>query len=249
MADRFDRWTIPIKTSVPIVSFTFDDAPETAFREGGRILRWYGTSGTYFLSLGLLGTETEVGGIASLRDLEQALNDGHELGCHTFDHLDAWHTTSAEFMASIDRNRRALDELLPGTEFRTFAYPKSGPMLAVKGAIGEKFIGCRGGGQVANVGTADLNLLKACFLDVRTGINMDSVGRLIDSNAESRGWLIFATHDLREDHSVYGCTPAFFHATVDLAARSGALLLPLGKACQYLTTLAECADLKQEELP
>ena len=37
LADQFGRRTLSIKTPVPIVSFTFDDAPVTAFREGRRI--------------------------------------------------------------------------------------------------------------------------------------------------------------------------------------------------------------------
>lgn len=238
MANCLDRRIVPIKASVPIISFTFDDAPESAFRIGGDILQWYGTAATYFLSLGLLGRETEVGEIASRRDLENAVAAGHELGCHTFDHLDAWHTSAADFMASVTKNRRALADLLPGEEFETFAYPKSGPDISIKWSVGQRFAGCRGGGQVANVDTVDLNLLKACFLDARTKIDMDFVGRLIDSSAERRGWLIFATHDLRDHPSPYGCTPAFFKAVVDHAARSGALLLPLGKACRYVGALA-----------
>lgn len=238
MADRLDRRIVPIKTSVPIISFTFDDAPETAFREGGEILLGHGSTGTYFLSLGLLGRATEVGKIAARNDLEHALARGHELGCHTFDHLDAWHTPSAAFMTSIAKNKQAIAELVPGAEMKTFAYPKSGPKFSVKRMVGQRFVACRGGGQVANVDTADLNLLKACFLDARTQVDMDFIMRLIDDTVSARGWLIFATHDIRRRPSPYGCTPAFFSAVVSYAACSNALLLPLGKACEHLIDLS-----------
>ena len=65
MANRFCRRIIAIKTSVPIISFTFDDAPRTAFKTGGDILRAHGGRATFFVSLGLLGSETVVGTIAS----------------------------------------------------------------------------------------------------------------------------------------------------------------------------------------
>src|SRR5215510_7801861 len=163
MANQFCRRMVAIKTSVPIISFTFDDAPRTAFETGGDILRAHGAKATFFVSLGLLGAATEVGTIASPDDLARAVQDGNELGCHTFDHLDAWHTPTERFMESVVENKQALDSMLPGAIFRTFAYPKSGATLSLKFYLEKHFICCRGGGRTANVGMADLNLLKACF--------------------------------------------------------------------------------------
>ena len=234
LADRFGRRTVSIKTPVPIVSFTFDDAPRTAFSVGREILKQFGARATYFVSLGILDAETEVGKIASVDDLARAVDEGSELGCHTFDHLDAWHTSSAAFMASVVRNREALNRILPGARFTTFAYPKSGAKLSIKSALGNTFICCRGGGQATNEDSADLNLLKACFVDRRTGVDTEFIRTLVDYNAARRGWLILATHDVAADPSPYGCTPEFLEAIVQYASRSGALLLPVGEACARL---------------
>jgi peptidoglycan/xylan/chitin deacetylase (PgdA/CDA1 family) len=234
LADQFGRRTLSIKTPVPIVSFTFDDAPVTAFREGRGILKQFGARATYYVSLGLLDAETEVGKIASVGDLARAVDEGGELGCHTFDHLDAWHTSSAAFMASVARNGEALHRILPGARFTTFAYPKSGAKLSLKLALGKSFMCCRGGGQATNADRADLNLLKACFVDRRTGIDTEFIRTLVDYNADRRGWLILATHDVTADPSPYGCTPEFLEAIVQYASRSGALLLPVGEACARL---------------
>ena len=234
LADQFGRRTLSIKTPVPIVSFTFDDAPVTAFREGRAILKQFGARATYYVSLGLLDAETEVGKIASVGDLARAVDEGGELGCHTFDHLDAWHTSSATFMASVARNGQALHRMLPSARFTTFAYPKSGAKLSLKLALGITFMCCRGGGQATNADSADLNLLKACFVDRRTGIDTVFIRTLVDYNADRRGWLILATHDVAADPSPYGCTPEFLEAIVQYASRSGALLLPVGEACARL---------------
>jgi len=234
LADQFGRRTLSIKTPVPIVSFTFDDAPVTAFREGRGILKQFGARATYYVSLGLLDAETEVGKIASVGDLARAVDEGGELGCHTFDHLDAWHTSSAAFMASVARNCQALHRILPGARFTTFAYPKSGAKLSLKLALGITFMCCRGGGQATNADSADLNLLKACFVDRRTGIDTVFIRTLVDYNADRRGWLILATHDVAADPSPYGCTPEFLEAIAQYASRSGALLLPVGEACARL---------------
>lgn len=234
LADRFGRRTVSIEMPVPIISFTFDDAPRTAFSTGREILTQFGARATYFVSLGILDAETEVGKIASLGDLARAVDDGSELGCHTFDHLDAWHASSTTFMASVVRNREALHQILPDARFTTFAYPKSGAKLSIKSALGNTFICCRGGGQATNEGSADLNLLKACFVDRRTGVDIEFIRTLVDYNAARRGWLILATHDVATDPSPFGCTPEFLEAIVQYASRSGALLLPVGEACARL---------------
>src|SRR5215471_724220 len=230
LAAKLSRRVVSVKLSIPIISFTFDDAPKSAFDVGREILKDYGARATYFISLGLVGAETEVGKIASVDDLARALDDGSELGCHTFDHLDAWYSPANVFMESVGRNREALLRIMPGARFMTFAYPKSGAKLSIKPALGKIFACCRGGGQTANVHSADLNLLNACFLDKRTGIDFDFVRRLVDYNAERRGWLIFATHDVVPVPSRYGCSPNFLEDVAQYANRSGALLLPVGEA-------------------
>ena len=79
-----------------------------------------------------------------------------------------------------------------------------------------------------------MHLLKAYFLDSRNEINIDTVKRLIDWNAENQGWLIFATHDVNAEPSPYGCSKDFFENAVAYAANSGACILPVGKACNQI---------------
>jgi peptidoglycan/xylan/chitin deacetylase (PgdA/CDA1 family) len=234
LAYRFYRRMALIQTSAPIISFTFDDAPRSAFTTGGDILKAHGARATFYVSLGLLGCQTEVGTIASSEDLLRAVKEGDELGCHTFDHLDPWQTPAQKFIESVVENKRALDSILPGINFRTFSYPKSEPKPFIKLQLEKYFMCCRGGGQTLNAGVTDLNLLKAYFLDKRNKVDMNSIKRLIDHNTSCRGWLIFATHDVTGNPSRYGCTPEFFEKVVECAARSGALLLPVDKACESL---------------
>lgn len=233
---RFCSRKVAIKLTTPFISFSFDDAPRTAFSNGGDILKAHGARATFFVSLGLLGSESPSGTIAFQDDLRRAVEEGHELGCHTFDHKDPWKTTTKVFEQSVLKNRQALARILPETAFSAFAYPLCGPRPATKRRVGKLFNCCRGGGQAFNVGTADLNLLKAFFLDIRNGNTIDSVKRLIDRNSECRGWLIFATHDVIDSPSPYGCTKEFFEEVVAYSARSGARLLPVGKACEQIQT-------------
>ncbi len=227
------RRPLAIRTQQPLISFTFDDFPRSAFLAGGSILSRYGLSGTYYTSLGLLGKDSPSGQIFVLEDLRALLEQGHELGCHTFSHCNSWQTEKKVFEDSITQNRATLSELVPGAEFKSFSYPISEPRPMTKRAIAKYFLCCRAGGQTLNVGTADLNQLAAYFLE-KTRDNIQAVKNLIDVNRDARGWVIFATHDISHNPSPFGCTPEFFEDVVQYAVGSGARILPVVRALDVI---------------
>jgi peptidoglycan/xylan/chitin deacetylase (PgdA/CDA1 family) len=231
------RRPLTLRNSAPLVSFTFDDFPRSALEVGGRILTDHGVSGTYYVSLGLLDRDEPVGRICSARNLAEALARGHELGCHTFGHCDAWATSPRAFERSILQNRQALSRLRPEARFPTMSYPINPPRPATKRRIGRSFSCCRGGGQRTNIGTIDVNYLQAFFLE-QSRHRPSAIWELIDRNRAERGWLIFVTHDVAEHPSRFGCTPAFFTEVVRRAVGSGATVLPVGQALAEARRLA-----------
>jgi peptidoglycan/xylan/chitin deacetylase (PgdA/CDA1 family) len=222
-----------IETPVPIISFTFDDFPRSALREGGAILKRFGVTGTYYTSLGLMGKQAPTGTMFFREDLQQLLEQGHELGCHTFGHCDSWATDSNVFEDSVVENQQELSKLYPEISFKTFSYPINPPRARTKQRMPRHFVCCRGGGQTFNAGTTDLNYLSACFLE-KNRDNPEILTDLIDRNRKAQGWLIFATHDVCKDHTPYGCTPEFFEKIVQYAADSGARVLPVVQAWEML---------------
>ena len=238
LAYSFYKRTVRLNVNKPIISFTFDDAPKTAFDIGGKLLYKHGAKATFFVALGLLGKCTEVGTIASHDDLLFAAGNGHELGCHTFNHLNTWNTTTELFMESVAKNGRELGKYFPGKEFKTFSYPISVPRISIKNKLEKYFLCCRGGGQASNIESADLNLLKAYFIDKRNNHDLNEIKRVIDYNSLKKGWLIFATHDVADDPSPFGCTPKFFDLVAAHAANSGSLLLTVKEACEEIKKLS-----------
>ena len=232
--DRFARRDFALKSDVPYISFTFDDFPKSAFAEGGKILADHGARGTYFVSFQMVGQPSISGPIASQSDIRALLQDGHELGCHTFQHLDGTKFSADTFERSIEANRLALLDSAPGADLPVFAYPLNGPVLNVKKAVGRRFVVCRGGGQTFNTGAIDCNLLKSYFLDWRNRGNLEAVRRVIEANAAARGWLIFATHDVAKVPSRYGCEPDYFEEVVRLSVQSSARVLPMMQVCRAL---------------
>jgi hypothetical protein len=233
--EHFARREARLPGDVPYISFTFDDFPRTALNEGGPILMDGGVRGTYFVSFQLLDTETVSGRVASLDDLKSLINDGHELGCHTFNHVDGSIVSADEFERSIEANRSALARSGLPTQFETFAYPLNGPTVFTKRVAGARFSGCRGGGQTFNHDVVDLSLLKAYFLDSKSRGRMTEVEGLIRRNAAAKGWLIFATHDVCPSPSDWGCEPRVFEGIVKCALDSGARVLPMTHVCRELS--------------
>jgi len=223
------RRPVAIRNTVPLISFTFDDFPSSALLTGGSILERYAVAGTYYASLGLMGKPSPVGTIFSPEQLEQLLARGHELGCHTFAHCHSWETRPSAFEESIIENRRAIGRLLPGMAFKTFSYPIACPRPQSKRSTAKYFACCRGGGQRFNAGTMDLNQLSAYFLEKSRDFP-EAVRNMIEQNRRARGWLIFATHDVCDSPTPYGCTPGFFEDIVQCAVASGARILSVAQA-------------------
>ncbi len=63
----------------PIVSFTFDDFPRSAYTVGGAILEKFGARGTYYVTPGLMNATTELGDLFREEDIYSLLDKGHEL--------------------------------------------------------------------------------------------------------------------------------------------------------------------------
>ncbi len=233
IARWFGRRLFVLPSGPPLVSFTFDDFPRSALLVGGKILEDAGIAGTYYVSLGLMGQVTPTGEIFHREDLPRLFAGGHELGCHTHDHLPAWTTPPDAYLASIEENRRTLALIAPSQVLTTHSYPISYPRPATKRLQSQRFVCARGGGQSFNGGTTDLNYLNSFFLEQSLD-DFAAVERVIDANARAGGWLVFSTHDICASPTRFGCQPAFLEQVAQCAVRSGAKILPVAKAAAIL---------------
>jgi peptidoglycan/xylan/chitin deacetylase (PgdA/CDA1 family) len=222
------RRVVHMRNAAPLITFTFDDFPRSALREGGAILEGHGVSGTFFASFGLMGRNGPAGEMFRPDDVGYALERNHELGCHTYDHSHAWNTPARQFEASILRNREALQKQVPGALFKTLSYPSSCPRPETKQRISKYFDCCRGGGQALNVDSLDLNFVTSYFLEQMKD-DFELVSSLIEANRRARGWLLFSTHDISERPSRFGCTPNFFEEVLRRAVRSGATIVTVSE--------------------
>jgi peptidoglycan/xylan/chitin deacetylase (PgdA/CDA1 family) len=209
----------------PMVSFCFDDFPRTAYTEAKSILDAFGVRATYYAAPALMNTRNELGDQFTQSDLEELLVDGHELACHTFSHISCRKVLLSEFEHDVHKGRRWLHELT-GHQPLNFAYPFGHVTISAKKRIGAQMQSCRGISHGINEPVSDLNLLRANSLygGIESFPAIDSLLRAVE---ERGGWLIFYTHDVRQNPSGFGCTPALLEKAVSCAVRRGLRVAPV----------------------
>jgi len=217
--------TRPAKVNWPggVVSFTFDDFPRSAWVNGGAILEKYDRRGTYYAAMGLAGTANNLGPMFETDDLRAAHASGHEIACHTYHHRDCGRLVPAEIADEIDRNAVALAQVLGPAPVVNFAYPFGGVSLSAKSELSTRFASCRGTGRGLNQGTVDLADLFSTSI-YSHNFDRDRLCQLIDDAQAAGGWLIFYTHDVADEPSPFGCTPAQFQSIVAYAAENASVL-------------------------
>lgn len=219
----------------PLVSFTFDDFPLSAKTIGAAILNESGVRGTFYASLGFLEKSTEGEIYFSPKDVSELLSDGHEIGCHTYHHLNAEKSTHNDYANSIIKNSELYSEYFIGESFSSFSYPFGGININAKKTASKFFNTARTNWQGINQGLTDLWLLKANKL-YSSEQSLEMNKNLITQNLKTRGWLIFYTHDVCSNPSKYGCTAEYFEEIVRFAVASGSVVKPVKEAVKLITS-------------
>lgn len=212
----------------PVVSFTFDDFPRTAYTAGGAILKHFGVRGTYYTALGLMHSSNGSGDQFHLDDLYSLVADGHEVASHTFHHVSSRTTAPPVFLEEVREGRAAIQRIPGLAVSKNFAYPFGAVTAATKRAVGREMLSCRGIFEGVNGPFADLNLLRANSLYGDTE-QLGHVRHLLDDNERLRGWLIFYTHDARKAPSLHGCTPRLLESTVNLVLKRSMKVLTVNE--------------------
>ena len=218
-----------MRNEAPLVSFTFDDVPDTAYTNGAAVLEQCGVRGTFYIAAGtcgVLGPEWRVIERDQVRALHQR---GHEIGCHTFSHVGVDRLDARALEQECSRNRELLEELCPGIAVTNFCYPFGRPAFARKLQLAKSFASCRGVYEGINAGTIDLALLRVVELYDRT-LTADKLRRVLDETCERKGWLIFYSHDVADPPSWIGCSPELLRTVIKAAQAAQLRCLPVRDA-------------------
>lgn len=212
--------------SEPMVSFTFDDVPRSAFREGGRVLREMGWTGSYYVAGSFCGRRVDGIDYMDRDDLIQADQEGHEIGCHTYSHLRLTAASSGAISEDLKRNEDYMREVLPQHKMSSFAYPFGDLNIRSKALLARKFPICRGIWEGVNQDRIDFAQLKSVALE-RRSFDERAIDYWLDRTVATKGWLIFFSHDISADPGPYGCFTDAFAKLAEKVARRGIRVLPV----------------------
>jgi peptidoglycan/xylan/chitin deacetylase (PgdA/CDA1 family) len=218
-----------MRNTAPLVSFTFDDVPASAYTNGAAILDQHGMHGTFFIATGILGDMDRHWRVIDRSQVRALYDRGHEIGCHTFSHVGVDQLDAREMDEECRRNRDVLNELCPGIEITNFCYPFGRVSLPRKRQLQRMFDSCRGIYEGINAGIVDLALLRAIDLYDRT-LTRDKLNRVLRETRERNGWLIFCTHDVTETPSWIGCSPQLLRDTIAAVKAEQMRCLPMREA-------------------
>lgn len=216
--------------SQSIVSFSFDDCPQSAWKQGVALLAENGWRATFYMAMGLCNTTNHLGLHMSEDEVIDAYENGHEIADHSYSHLDGQQSSLDDFMADIDKNQAALKALgLPPS--RNFAYPYGCVSPKLKSRIAPRFELVRGihNPAIKTANSAqDTALLPA--MPMYSGATIPDIIAAIERLPSAPQWLNIFSHDIRPDPSAYGCTPQDMRAIMKAIKQSGARVLPMIEA-------------------
>jgi peptidoglycan/xylan/chitin deacetylase (PgdA/CDA1 family) len=220
-----------LRNQAPMVSFTFDDVPKSAATVGAAILEAHGAAGTFYVIGSQVGTSSALWDMVDGEDIVALHRRGHEIACHTFSHKRACDLDSAKLGAEVERNQRYLQSVDASIRIENFAYPFGYGSFPRKHQLRTIFRSCRSIVPGINSGSVDLQFLRAMPLIDRR-INRDGVERAFDDAQNNNGWLIFYTHDVADQPSPYGCSPALLREALEAARRRKIPVLNMAEALQ-----------------
>jgi peptidoglycan/xylan/chitin deacetylase (PgdA/CDA1 family) len=225
------RRNFTLANNKPLVSFTFDDFPRSAFLIGAHILEEAGARGTFYTAMGLMGKTNALGEHFRGDDLRKLAEAGHEIANHTMNHISCRGLSSSELRKEIEADRDAIQDCLGIKPSSNFAYPYGEASIMAKVTLQQETASCRGIYPGINGPDADLNLLAANSLygDQST---INQIKRLLEENVQRSGWLIFYTHDLQKNPSSYGCTRELFESALKYALQTGSTVVTVNEALQ-----------------
>ena len=203
----------------PMVTFAFDDAPASATTAGAEVLEQHGVRGVYYFCAGLAGEQGHMGRFADRDDMHRVARAGHEIGCHTYSHLDCGKADGAAASADIDHNIGILRSWGVADQLTTFAYPYGDVGFPTKREVARRFQLSRALHHGLIREGSDLNQAPAVGIEGDQG---ETVARhWLEQAAASSSWLILYTHGVEDRPTPFGCSRDTLARLVDEALAKG----------------------------
>lgn len=234
LAELYYRKCLNVSSKEKLVSFTFDDAPSSAFQNAGNLLNEKDSHATYYVA----GCFAQNYNLQTARfqkeDIMKAIDQGHEIACHTFDHTHAYdgkgfNQINEDLQTNLNflRNQFGIDKT------QNFSYPFGEQTLALRKAVSKNYQSARSINSGINQGKFDRFNLKSIQL-YENSKSIDEINELIEYFNQTGGWLIFYTHDVEENYSQYGCSENYFKYVLDKCLERKFKIMSIQESLEYI---------------
>jgi len=228
MARTFMQSRLTLPEGFRAVTCCFDDFPASAGEFGAKTLEDCGARGTYHACFGLLDGENQGGRLASADMILSLAQSGHEIGCHTYDHVNCSFVAANDIAVSCRKNIDAAAGY--GLRLNSFSYPQGGVTLTTKKIMQKNYRAARSGFQGINQNCVDAHCLKSVPLYEHH--SHEVVFNWIDQVESEGGWLILYTHDVCGNPSPHGASEKFFRDVVSYCANRNLPIRTIGEALE-----------------
>jgi peptidoglycan/xylan/chitin deacetylase (PgdA/CDA1 family) len=213
----------------PIVSFTFDDVPESAHSRGAAMLESAGSRATYYISTALLGRRTREWTLIDRDGVADLHRRGHEIGLHTHNHRAVSSLSREELRIEIEENRARIRDISPAIDPQNFAYPFGFASFPRKLQLSRLTNSSRSVKPGINVGAFDAHYVRCVELaDAR--LSRAGLEGFLNAVVVKNGWLVFLSHDVSASPSPYGCSTSLFERALDGVAARGIEVVTVAEA-------------------
>lgn len=224
---------VDVQTRTPIVSFTFDDIPQTASRAGAQILEDAGGKGTFYISASFIDTVDNGEQMATTADCRELAARGHELACHTYSHRQLISFSKQELDNDLTRNGEVLSSFDHRQTPRNFSVPFGKAYLPSQPMLKRRFRSSRG--ILPGVNRENTDLYHLLAVELRPDPHfLETADYWLNSAIENPGWLIFFTHDVSDNPSFYGCPRERLQSLVQRSVAAGCRILTVDAALEEL---------------
>ena len=213
----------------PVISFSFDDFPKSAVEIGATELEAHNFLGTFYPAAALCDTQDEGIEYYSLQDVKDLAARGHEIGCHSYSHVNLIRLSEDDVAANLKKNQAFFGKALEKHELSSFAYPLGAVSPMVKKVAQMTYPICRGAWDKLNIGKIDMSLLGITALEP-VHLPLETLPALLETARETNAWIVFMVHDIQENYSNCGTTPEHYRQVVEMVAKSGIEVLPVKSA-------------------
>lgn len=240
-ARHLDKKWLPIR-GPGIVSICFDDAPQSACTQGAELLEASGGRGTFYVCGGLTGGQEQGRACHQRQDLLRLHANGHEIGCHTYQHLHCGQIAIEALAVDWLRNKAFFVEtnlLEPegfAFPFGEYTFPsKQRALRSSPSGGGFRYTRSTAGGLMRD--RAPLDLLPAQALYTHTP--PEYIHELIQQTSLGNAWLILYTHEVEETAGQWGITPVRLRETLEWITQAGCQILSVKEAINELEKRAK----------